>query len=315
MSSPSISVILTHFNKGPLLKRTIDSLQPDLAELFEIIVVDDASTDPQWAEYSTYLEQHYSKVKIIRNLDNKGPANRLNQGANAAQGNYLFFMDADDVLAPNRLKQILDTMIQSRCDLFYGNKVKIHNLVDIQQHPVMDIQTIEKPLTYMIQHNIMEMCVMCSREVWLRSNGCNPSLFIQDESLALELGVVAQKLLFTETPTVFVILDEQETKRNRGDNRLSQNLNQQHHDMFFTIYDFLNDHQLNQTQQNLLKKKALSTYWKSLKSHNRKSIKEFLFYILAKKNPEKWWNIRAEELKVYFSQLDHVRHPTQQTPS
>lgn len=309
MNTPCISVILTHFNKGPLLKRTIDSLQPNVVELLEIIVVDDASTDPQWTEYSNYLEQHYSKVKIIRNLDNKGPANRLNQGANTAQGDYLFFMDADDVLAPNRLKQILDLMTQSSCDLFYGNKVKIYDLAEMQQHPKMDTQIIENPLTYMIQHNIMEMCVMCSREVWLQSNGCNASLFIQDESLALQLGAVAKKLLFTKTPTVFVILDVAETKTKRGDNRLSQNLNQQHHDMFFTIYDFLNDHELDQTQQNLLKKKALSTYWKSLKSRNQKSIKEFLFYILAKRNPEKWWASRSNELKTYFSKLDQVRRP------
>ncbi|MDM1757792.1 MULTISPECIES: glycosyltransferase family 2 protein [unclassified Acinetobacter] len=309
MATVSISVVLTHFNKGPLLQRTIESLQPDLPELLEIIVADDASTDPNWRNFSQQLEQQYPKVKIIHNIDNKGPANRLNQGANAAQGDYLFFMDADDVLAPNRLKQIVELMQAQNCDLFYGNKVKIRDLAEIQQYPTMDTSSIEQPLTYMIQHNIMEMCVMCSKEVWQKSQGCNSNLFIQDESLALELGVVAQKLLFTETATVFVILDAEETKTKRGDNRLSQNLNQQHYDMFFTIYDFLNTHDLNQTQQNLLKKKALSTYWKSLKSRDQKSLKEFFYYALAKRNPQKWWSSRAEQLKSYFSQLDHVRKP------
>lgn len=309
MSKASISVVLTHFNKGPLLQRTIESLQPDLPELLEIIVADDASTDPNWESYSKQLQQQFPKVKIIYNTDNKGPANRLNQGADAAQGDYLFFMDADDVLAPNRLKQIVEQMQAEKCDLFYGNKVKIHNLVNIQQYPQMDTQSIERPLTYMIQHNIMEMCVMCSKQVWQAAKGCNLKLFIQDESLALELGVVAQKLLFTETATVFVILDEEETKTKRGNNRLSQNLNQQHHDMFFTIYDFVNEHNLDQTQQNLLKNKALSTYWKSLKVRDQKSLKEFFYYVLAKRNPEKWWASRAEELRSYFSQLDHVRRP------
>lgn len=309
MVTISISVVLTHFNKGLLLQRTIESLQPDLPELLEIIVVDDASTDPNWMEFSRQLEQYYPKIKIIRNRDNQGPANRLNQGANAAHGDYLFFMDADDVLAPNRLKQIVKLMQTENCDLFYGNKVKIRDLAEIQQYPTMDTSTIEQPLTYMIQHNIMEMCVMCSKELWQKSQGCNSSLFIQDESLALELGVVAQKLLFTETATVFVILDAEETKTKRGDNRLSQNLNQQHHDMFLTLYDFLNTHDLNQTQQNLLKKKALSTYWKSLKSRDQKSLKEFFYYVLAKRYPEKWWANRAEALKTYFTQLDHVRHP------
>lgn len=309
MSTTSISVVLTHFNKGKLLQRTIDSLQPDLPELLEIIIVDDASTDPNWPLFSKKIELQYPKVKIIQNHDNKGPANRLNQGANAAQGDYIFFMDADDVLAPNRLKQIIDLMQSGQYDLFYGNKVKIHDLVAIQSFPNIDTISIEDPLTYIIEHNIMEMCVMCSKEVWQNSKGCNPSLFIQDESLALELGVTAKKLLFTKTPTVFVILDQEETKTKRGDNRLSKNLNQQHHDMFFTIYDFLNAHLLNENQRKILKKKALSTYWKSLKSQNQQSIKEFLYYILAKRNPDKWWTTRNQELKTYFSLLNSVRKP------
>lgn len=309
MSSPRISVVLTHFNKGLLLQRTIDSLQPEQPDLFEIIIVDDASTDPLWLEFSKTLEQKYNKVKVIHNNSNLGPANRLNQGANLALGDYIFFMDADDVLAPERLKQIMTLMQESNCDLFYGNKVKVHDLNEINNFKQLLTVKIEQPLTYMIQHNIMEMCVMCTRDLWQESKGCNPTLFIQDESLALELGVMAKKLLFTEIPTVFVILDENETKQIRGKNRLSQNLNQQHHDMFFTIDEFLLSHDLSLQQKNLLQKKALSTYWKSLKTTKHKSIKEFILYVLAKHNPEKWWNIRHPKLKQYFSKLDHVRHP------
>lgn len=314
MSGSSISVVLTHFNKGLLLQRAIESLQPNLLELLEIIVVDDASTDPTWLKLSQQLEQSFPKVKIIRNNDNQGPARRLNQGGNLAQGDYIFFMDADDVLAPNRLVQIIDLMQQFGCDLFYGNKIKTYDVANINIYSEMLTSTIDQPLTYMIQHNIMEMCVMCHKEVWKQSKGCNTSLFIQDESLALELGVISEKLLFTKTPTVFVILDSNETKTSRGINRLSRNLNQQHHDMFFTIYDFLKNHSLNETQKKLLKKKALSTYWKSLKVNNKdNNIKELLYYIFSKYNPEKWWSIRAETLKAYFANLDHVRHPDANT--
>ena len=50
-----ISVILTHYNKGQLLNRTIESLQPQDENLHEIIVVDDCSTDPEWSKNSKYL--------------------------------------------------------------------------------------------------------------------------------------------------------------------------------------------------------------------------------------------------------------------
>lgn len=310
MSSLRISVVLTHFNKGPLLQRTIQSLNPDLPELTEIIVVDDCSTDPQWPEFSKYLEElYFPKVKIIRNQYNQGPARRLNQGGNIAQGDYIFFMDSDDVLVPNRLKDIALQLQATHCDLFYGNKVKTHNIEVIHQHPIMDTIISDDPLSFIIQHNIMEMCVMCSKVVWGKSGGCNPSLFIQDESLSLKLGSAAQKLLFTETPTVFVILDKDETKQKRDDNRLSQNLNQQHHDTFFTIYDFINSNQLTQSQQHKLKQKALSTYWKSLKSRDKKSFIEFIYYILGKSYPEKWWIKRQAHLKSYFEQLNYVRKP------
>ena len=304
-----ISVVLTHFNKGLLLNRTIESLQPHDDIVHEIIVVDDCSTDPNWPDNAKYLQSLYPKVKIIQNNDNKGPANRLNQGGNSAQGDYLFFMDADDVLAPNRLQQIYDLMIQSGSDLFYGNKVKIYDLKQVQQYPKMQTTTISQPLTYMIEHNIMEMCVMCHRDVWQNALGCNARLFIQDESLALELGAVSKQLLFTETPTVFVILDAEETKTKRGDNRLSQNLNQQHHDMFMTIADFIQTHSLDVQQQTLLKKKALSTYWKSLKSRQKTTAKEFIYYALGKSNPEKYWRKRFDFLNQYFENLDHVRRP------
>ena len=66
MSTTSISVVLTHFNKGQLLQRTVDSLQPDLPELLEIIIVDDASTDPNWPLFSKKIELQYPKVKIIQ---------------------------------------------------------------------------------------------------------------------------------------------------------------------------------------------------------------------------------------------------------
>lgn len=304
-----ISIVLTHYNKGLLLNRTIDSLQPLDSIVHEIIVVDDCSTDPNWAMNAELLTKSNNKIKIIQNNDNKGPATRLNQGADLATGDYIFFMDADDILAPDRLKDILGLMKNSSCDLFYGNKVKIRDISESRNFPTIASMTIVKPLTYMLEHNIMEMCVMCTRELWKNSSKCNQHLFIQDESLALELGYVSNKLLFTETPTVFVILDEDETKVIRGKNRLSRNLNQQHHDMFFTIYDFLSSKQLDHKQQNLLKMKALSTYWKSLKFRNQTNFIEFIFYVLSKYNPKKYWDLRSEKMKKYFMHLGQVRSP------
>ena len=292
-----------------MLNRTIESLQPGDDIVHEIIVVDDHSNDPEWIKNAEYIVHTYPKIKVIQNPENKGPAVRLNQGAFAATGDYLFFMDSDDILAPNRLNMFLHEMQTQQADLCYAEKVKIHDLNEIKKHTIGTWESSTTPLSYVLENNIMQMCVMCTRELFLKSKGCNENIFIQDESLALNLAKYAKKIISSDLPSVFVILDEEETKILRGTNRLSRNLNQQHHDMFFTIYDFLKDHNLEKNQQNLLKKKALSTYWKSLKVYNKKNIKEFLYYIFSKRNPEKYWAARVEQLKTYFSNLDHVRRP------
>ena len=164
-----ISVILTHYNKGQLLNRTIESLQPQDENLHEIIVVDDCSTDPEWSKNSKYLIETYPKIKIIQNADNKGPAVRLNQGAFSATGDYLFFMDADDVLAPNRLNMFLAEMQKQNADLCYAEKVKIHDLNEIQKHTIATWQSSTTPLNYVLENNIMQMCVMCTRDLFIKS--------------------------------------------------------------------------------------------------------------------------------------------------
>lgn len=303
-----ISVILTHYNKGQLLNRTIESLQPQDENLHEIIVVDDCSTDPEWSKNSKYLIETYPKIKIIQNADNKGPAVRLNQGAFSATGNYLFFMDADDILAPNRLNMFLAEMQKQNADLCYAEKVKIHDLNEIQRHTLATWQSSTTPLNYVLENNIMQMCVMCTRELFQKSKGCNENIFIQDESLALNLSKYSKKIISSDLHSVFVILDETETKSIRGENRLSRHLEQQHHDMFFTIDDFIRDYpDIAEQNKKLLIKKAISTYWKSIRHTPQRKFSDFVIYLTSHLHPIQTWNKHRMKLTTYFNQLDHVR--------
>ncbi|WP_180056363.1 MULTISPECIES: glycosyltransferase family 2 protein [unclassified Acinetobacter] len=303
-----ISVILTHYNKGLLLNRTIDSLQPEDENLHEIIVVDDCSTDPEWPTNYQYLLTNYPKVKIIQNTNNKGPAVRLNQGAFTAAGDYLFFMDSDDILAPDRLNMFLQEMQKQQADLCYAEKVKIHDVNEIQKHTTGIWESSTTPLSYVLENNIMQMCVMCTRELFLKSRGCNENIFIQDESLALNLAKYSKKIISSGLHSVFVILDEAETKSIRGENRLSRHLEQQHHDMFFTIDDFIQDYpDITEQNKKLLIKKAISTYWKSIRHTPQKNFTDFLIYLAAHIDPIQTWDKHHMKLTSYFNQLNHVR--------
>ena len=126
-------------------------------------------------------------------------------------------MDADDVLAPNRLNMFLAEMQKQNADLCYAEKVKIHDLNEIQKHTIATWQSSTTPLNYVLENNIMQMCVMCTRDLFIKSKGCNENIFIQDESLALNLSKYSKKIISSDLHSVFVILDETETKSIRGE--------------------------------------------------------------------------------------------------
>ena len=95
--SPLITVIIPTFNRISLLKETVDSVRNQSFRDFEIIVVNDGSTDGtgEWLRDQTDL-------RVIEQ-SNLGIATARNNGAAAAKGDWLAFLDHDDLWAPDKL--------------------------------------------------------------------------------------------------------------------------------------------------------------------------------------------------------------------
>lgn len=111
-----ISVIIPSYNRRHLLGYTINSILNQTLPPYEVIVVDDNSTDGtiSWLE-----EQYKSKVKIIKNVG-KGPGAARNTGLNIAKGKYIQFFDSDDLLSNNKFEVQLQ-LLQNKTDTFvYG---------------------------------------------------------------------------------------------------------------------------------------------------------------------------------------------------
>ena len=105
LRSPRLSVIIPVWNGEGVLARCLDALINSDYEAFEILVVDDGSTDA-----TTRIAKKYS-VQYIRVTERMGPANARNVGARNATGDILVFVDADVVLPSNRLQMIADNFV------------------------------------------------------------------------------------------------------------------------------------------------------------------------------------------------------------
>jgi glycosyltransferase involved in cell wall biosynthesis len=97
-----VSVILTTFNRSALVRRAIDSVLGQTLEDFELIVVDDCSTDSTGEVVSAIDDP---RISLIRNERNLGLAEARNAGIRIARGAFVCFLDDDDELLPDKLSE------------------------------------------------------------------------------------------------------------------------------------------------------------------------------------------------------------------
>ena len=118
MTPPRISLIIPVYNRPEMIRSCISSLAPSLEALHEVIVVDDGSTDgrtPQAAKDAITALHAGDKLHLIEQ-ENAGPGAARNTGAAEATGNWLAFLDSDDVWMP-RTGTVLQQTIDGDPDL------------------------------------------------------------------------------------------------------------------------------------------------------------------------------------------------------
>lgn len=112
-----LSIVIPAYNAGNYIERCLDSiLDQDYHMDIEIIVVNDGSTD-NTAEILDRYKKKYPDIFRIITKENGGQAAARNDGKDAAQGDWLWFCDADDYIIKNGLSYVLDHYVDSTIDI------------------------------------------------------------------------------------------------------------------------------------------------------------------------------------------------------
>jgi glycosyltransferase involved in cell wall biosynthesis len=106
-SSIAVSVVIPTYNRASLLGRAIKSVLEQTYQDFEIIVVDDASTD-NTEEVVRNLRDR--RIRYLRHEKNRGGSAARNTGIRAAWGQYIAFQDSDDEWLPEKLKKQMEVL-------------------------------------------------------------------------------------------------------------------------------------------------------------------------------------------------------------
>jgi glycosyltransferase involved in cell wall biosynthesis len=118
-----ISVIIPVYNVEQYLKRCVDSVLHQENVSFEIILVDDGSTDSSGKICDEYAAKH-PEIKCIH-TPNAGPSTAKNVGYDIATGNYIAFIDSDDEIKPDMFNQMLQSGYQHNADIVCCNYIQV----------------------------------------------------------------------------------------------------------------------------------------------------------------------------------------------
>lgn len=138
-----ITIITPNYNCERFIDQTIKSVLAQTYSDWEMIIIDDCSTDNSYQIALEYASKD-SRIKVIRNEVNSGAAVSRNNALDIAKGEYIAFLDSDDLWESDKLEMQLKFMQENNCDFCYSR----YDLIDENNASLNKTAKIVKRLSY-----------------------------------------------------------------------------------------------------------------------------------------------------------------------
>ena len=127
MAGPAVSVVIAAYNAMPYITRCITSVadQSIGRDAVEIVAVDDGSTDGTSEELDRLSREYPTLLQVFHQSNSGGPSAPRNKGLDHARGTFVFFLDADDHLAPEALERMVAMAETNGTDIVLGKMVGV----------------------------------------------------------------------------------------------------------------------------------------------------------------------------------------------
>jgi glycosyltransferase involved in cell wall biosynthesis len=123
MQAPLFSIIVTSYNREKYIAETLDSILSQSFAAYELILVDDCSTDETFQIAKSYKNK-FKKIVFHQNEKNIGQFTNRNFGASLAKGEYILYVDSDDTIKDGTLSYLYDIVsTYKNVDFFLVNKL------------------------------------------------------------------------------------------------------------------------------------------------------------------------------------------------
>ncbi|MFC0308282.1 glycosyltransferase family 2 protein [Gallibacterium trehalosifermentans] len=117
--SSLITIITPVYNAEKYIETCIQSILKQTYQNWELLLVDDCSTDGSITLITPYLKD--KRIKLLKTIKNSGPAIARNIALQHAKGDYITFLDSDDIILENKIKNQLQFMLKHKLYITHGN--------------------------------------------------------------------------------------------------------------------------------------------------------------------------------------------------
>ena len=136
MQTGKVSVIMPAYNTEKYIRESINSVLAQTFTDFELIVVDDGSTDATVAIVQNYTD---SRIRLIRQ-SHQGVSAARNMGLDAAKGDYITFLDSDDLYYPDFLKTMLQIIQTTKTGMVFSNFTESYDIEDVKRTSIKKLR-------------------------------------------------------------------------------------------------------------------------------------------------------------------------------
>ncbi len=289
MVEPLISIVIPVFNRSKTIRRAIDSVLNQNFSDFELIIIDDYSTDD-----SSDIIQSYRDDRIVyKKLENNsGAANARNVGIKMANGKYVGFLDSDDMFADNFLQETSKLLESSKPDIgFCWTAVNVINNKSIRYNYFNPYVKDSPYSTLLDDLRVGIGCgFVCKRQVFEKSGYLDSSLkAAEDTEFILR---ISKNWNFTNTSSTYVNVYQS------GSDRMSRN----YKDIALAYNSFLPIHFEEIDKKIALKKKFYyKMMWLNYQIKDKKKARYYLKKIPIKMILMSWKIILVFLLYEIFS--------------
>jgi glycosyltransferase involved in cell wall biosynthesis len=164
-----VSIILPSYNGDRYIARSIESCLAQTYNNFELIIVNDCSTDRTLAIAEEYARKD-ARIRVVTNTENQNLPRSLNIGFGQAKGDYFTWTSDDNLYAPTAVQELVKRLEESGSDIVYSS----YTMIDEKGAP---LNRYARPVEGLLFGCVVGPCFLYKNEVHHQLGGYNPQMF------------------------------------------------------------------------------------------------------------------------------------------